>query len=78
MKTAMQELIDRLKQLSEDRNADNIVIKNYMEKQSDIINEQLEKEKSQLKRAYKDCHDYFHRYGLDAEKYFNENFEQNK
>ena len=41
MKTAMQELLDRLKQLSEDRNADNIGIKNYMEKQSDIIDELL-------------------------------------
>jgi uncharacterized protein (UPF0305 family) len=52
MKTAMQELIERLKQLSEDRNADNIGIKNFMEKQSDIIDEQLEKEKEQIIDAY--------------------------
>jgi hypothetical protein len=52
MKTAMQELIDRLKQLSEDRAADNIGIKNFMEKQSDIIDEQLEKEKEQIIHAF--------------------------
>ena len=55
----MQELIDRLKQLSEDRNADNIGIKNYMEKQYDIIDEQLEKEKEQIiadfEAGYKSC-----------------------
>ena len=48
----MQELIERLKQLSEDRNADNIGIKNFMKKQSDIIDEQLEKEKEQIKDAW--------------------------
>ena len=52
MKTAMQELIDELKKLSEDRNADKIGIKNYMEKQSDIIDKSLEKEKEQIKDAW--------------------------
>jgi hypothetical protein len=52
MKTAMQEMIDELKILSEDRNADKIGIKNYMEKQSDIIDKALEKEKEQIIHAF--------------------------
>ena len=36
--------------------------------------ELLEKEKEQIMKAYKDCHNYMHVYGLDSEKYFNEEY----
>ena len=36
--------------------------------------EYLEKEKEQIKKAYKDCHDYMHIYGLDLERYFNDEY----
>ena len=75
MKTAMQELIERLKQLSEDRNADNIGIKNFMEKQSDIIDEQLEKEKEQIRKAYSDGYKNSTNYvEIGNETYYNEKY----
>ncbi len=31
-------------------------------------------EKEQIKKAYKDCHDLGHIYGLDLEEYYNETY----
>ena len=82
----MQELLDRLKQLSEDRNADNIGIKNYMEKQSDIIDELLEKEKEQIMNAYEDGYEAcdmdeameVNKKLTSGDLYYNMNYNQNK
>jgi len=67
----MQELIEELRQTrdegeSEYKTAYNLAIA--------IANQYLEKEKEQIMKAYKDCHDYMHIYGLDSEKYFNDEY----
>ena len=78
MKTAMQELIDELKKLSEDRNADNIGIKNYMEKQSDIIDKSLEKEKEQIiSSVIYGQNNYKEPRPEEAEEYYNQTYNQN-
>ncbi len=37
-----------------------------------------EKERNQIRSAYKDCHDLGHIYGLDTEQYYNQTYNQNK
>jgi hypothetical protein len=37
----------------------------------------LEKEKQQIQKSYKDHHDLGHIYGLDTEKYYNQNYNLN-
>lgn len=75
MKTALRDLIEEIQYWKEKAPVGSAFRDCLIILEGSATNK-LEKEKSQLKRAYKDCHDYFHRYGLDAEKYFNENFEQ--
>jgi hypothetical protein len=64
-KTAMQELIDELK-LIEAYPMSPLVLK--------MATDLLEKEKEQIKKAYKDHHDLGHIFGLDTEQYFNQTY----
>ena len=60
MKTAMQWLKERY------NNNINLTIEDFKEA--------LEKEKEQIKKAYKDHHDLGHIFGLDTEQYFNQTY----
>jgi hypothetical protein len=63
----MQELIDNL---------DNTLVKSIFERleKDDLFKKALEKEKEQIKKAYKDHHDLGHIFGLDTEQYFNQTY----
>lgn len=75
MKTAMQELIEYLNSVEEDFKQKNwIELASVASMAIDKARKYLEKEKGQIKKAYKDCHDYLHIYGLDSEKYFNDEY----
>ena len=69
MKTAMQEWFDELKA-------------NYPYMANEIyqkgFQKYLEKEKEQIKKAYKDYHDLGHIYGFDNEQYYNQTYNENK
>ncbi len=39
-----------------------------------IFNKAITMEKNQLMKAYNDCHNLSHIYGLDSEKYYNETY----
>ena len=67
MKTAMKELIDRLKSKGGGMEI-------YLNANTEIINEALEKEKEQIMKAYKDHHDLGHIFGLDTEQYYNQTY----
>lgn len=73
MKTPMQELMDKVQSINE-----RYEIKGdanwLMNEIIDLIESSLEKEKQHIMKAYKDCHDYMHIYGLDSEKYFNDEY----
>jgi hypothetical protein len=68
MKTAMQELIEWIESNEIVYNKE-LILK---------LKELLEKEKEQIKKAYKDNHDLGHIFGLDTEQYFNQTYNQNK
>ena len=68
MKTAMQELIEWIESNEIIYNKE-LILK---------LKELLEKEKEQIKKAYKDNHDLGHIFGLDTEQYFNQTYNQNK
>jgi hypothetical protein len=70
MKTAMQELIEW---------GDEMLLKHPQKilgfgEVIDKAVELLEKEKEQIKKAYKDHHDLEHIFGLDTEQYFNQTY----
>ena len=68
----MQELIDYFNERPEyDKTSEGYEI---IEKSKQL----LEKEKEQIKKAYKDYHDLGHIFGLDTEQYFNQTYNQNK
>jgi hypothetical protein len=67
MKTAMQELIKKLKGKGGGMEI-------YLNANTEIINEALEKEKEQITKAYKDHHDIGHIFGLDTEQYYNQTY----
>jgi hypothetical protein len=66
MKTAMQELLDELKEYQLEFNIPIEVI--------DMCESQLNVEKEQIMKAYKDHHDLEHIFGLDTEQYFNQTY----
>jgi hypothetical protein len=66
MKTAMQELLDELKEYQLEFNIPIEVI--------DMCESQLNVEKEQIMNAYKDHHDIGHIFGLDTEQYFNKTY----
>jgi hypothetical protein len=70
MKTAMQELIYDLKLLQE---KDDVKLVN-IESIISYANDKLEKEKEQIKDAFK----YGWNWNYDAEKYYNQTYNQNK
>ena len=68
-KTAMQELIEAI----------NLITKTFKrglstEEILDMCNNQLDKEKEQIMKAYKDHHDLGHIFGLDTEQYYNQTY----
>ena len=72
MKTALQELIEYV---------DNPMKSNAISKLELVFylkNTLLEKEKEQIKKAYKDYHDLGHIYGFDNEQYYNQTYNENK
>lgn len=74
MKTAMQELIDRLdkteKQLDKENN---LVMSSALFAAKNMALELLEKEKEQIKEAFIDGED-----GVPAEQYYNQTYNQSK
>ncbi len=76
MKTAMQELINDLKQLSEDKFNDKIEFTDFIKKQEELVEIGLKKEKEQIDKA---CYDGYY---LEDEKYtyeyYNQTYNQNK
>ena len=74
MKTAMQELIDRLdkteKQLEKENN---LIMSSALYAAKSMALELLEKEKEQIKEAFIDGED-----GVPAEQYYNQTYNQNK
>ncbi len=72
-KTAMQELEEKLKD-----NLKQIVLNADYELMEKLFIQGLEKEKEQIKKAYKDHHDLGHIFGLDTEQYYNQTYNQNK
>jgi hypothetical protein len=75
MKTAMQELIERLskteKQLEKENN---LVMSAALFAAKSMALEYIEKEKEQIMKAYKDHHDLGHIFGLDTEQYYNQTY----
>ena len=68
-KTAMQELIEAI----------NLITKTFKrglstEEILDMCNNQLDKEKEQIMKAYKDHHDLGHIFGLDTKQYYNQTY----
>jgi hypothetical protein len=75
MKTAMQELIDEMDLIKNQLWEEGLKDKSAMI--SDMIKKavnKLEKEKEQIKKAYKDHHDIGHIFGLDTEQYYNQTY----
>ena len=70
MKTAMQELIDDLKQLSEDKFNDKIEFTDFIKKQEQLIEIGFEKEKEQIKTAFESGWNW----NFSSEKYYNETY----
>jgi hypothetical protein len=66
MKSAMQEAIELVKEYNNRIIPYNVLLGNL-----ELL---LEKEKEQIKKAYKDHHDLGHIFGLDTEQYFNQNY----
>ena len=64
--TELKEMLEKLW-----ANSDVVTIESIIDFMNDYG---IEKEKGQIKKAYKDCHDYLHIYGLDSEKYFNDEY----
>ena len=62
----MQELLDELKEYQLEFNIPIEVI--------DMCESQLNVEKEQIKKAYKDHHDLEHIFGLDTEQYYNQTY----
>ena len=77
MKTAMQELIDNLKQLSEDKFNDKIEFSDFIKTQEQLIEIGLEKEKKQITDACWYGHDIKHEY-FNPIHYFDQTYSQNK
>jgi hypothetical protein len=80
MKTVMQELIDKLKIesnfITKDDHIEDRMFKKGIDLAIYISNHLLEKEKEQIKKAYKDHHDLGHIFGLDTEQYYNQTYNQ--
>jgi hypothetical protein len=64
MKTAMTDLIEWIESNEIVYNKE-LILK---------LKELLEKEKEQIKKAYKDHHDLGHIFGLDTEQYYNQTY----
>jgi hypothetical protein len=78
MKTAMQELIDDLRELkkhSKDNKQDTSfdIGMTFAIARAEL---RLEKEKYQIQKSYKDHHDLGHIYGLDTEQYYNQTYKE--
>jgi hypothetical protein len=79
MKTAMQELIDRLdkteKQLDKENN---LVMSSALFSAKSMALEYLEKEKEQIINAAKSCNYIGGATDIEAEKYYNQTYNKNK
>ena len=71
MKTAMQELIEKLDYSIKNSKDDYKINFEWIKFHAESL---LEKEKEQITKAYKDHHDIGHIFGLDTEQYFNKTY----
>jgi hypothetical protein len=82
MKTAMQELIDKLKIesnfITKDDHIEDRMFKQGIDLAIYISNHLLEKEKEQIINAAKSCNYIGGATDIEAEKYYNQTYNQNK
>jgi hypothetical protein len=74
MKTAVENLADRIIELEERLRQKEINLNDFFELKDELVEKALEMEKEQIVNAYKEGHYHLHLDSFNPEQYYNETF----